>query len=665
MAPRVRLRIEPYDPDARDADGDGIVQEGTAWERPLGTQLLDDIGNVIKRGLTSDERPSLRIVDSSGRVVNYVPSYGNVRGRVPSKPGQPFASLSERGYRTLGESGYQTIGQMMEARDRPNIPGDIPGAGIPEVGAPNTPGIGTPEIPGSASTVDSPDGTLEAVESLVRKAPANKNFPKRANKERARRRADDKARELSFLEGPHYVIETDSHYLVIDEKQYKSLSDTFGEDKLKEAVKVFRYEKKNPDIIDSEEARSALRGVKALEGEIDAEKYLDGVTSVHYGSGSVDDITDDVFAAVIFDESLTDSRGTPIESDLGEPLTFEDILIGNYEIAKGDPIENRRFSIEALKDAGTGDGLGGIWSVYRVVDKETGDVWFIKSSTYGANDGMLENVGMRTGALLDLPAQPDEKHIKTGASIAVFKEGQRNVRWTAMRHVDSWEGPDGQKLSWKTAADVGGVDASKVNMDDFVQLAIMDYVLDQNDRHQGNFMVAIEPDGTQRIAVIDNGLLFGGRIYDQPNLGHRQEAEATEAAFRTLALEREKQDIDDFYSWGTGNSATLLDSFSQLDLGLRLEDEATSDRFDDTVKETIRRLRDSIDSILNPQYYKDRGIPLSPTEEAHLKAMKQVADARIAKLVKNPDTLRRMFAQQAYNERRRAARAGVRDESVA
>ena len=28
-----------YNPDARDGDGDGTVQEGTEWERPLGTEL--------------------------------------------------------------------------------------------------------------------------------------------------------------------------------------------------------------------------------------------------------------------------------------------------------------------------------------------------------------------------------------------------------------------------------------------------------------------------------------------------------------------------------------------------------------------------------------------------------------------------------------------------
>lgn len=38
----LRPRIEPYDPNARDGDGDGIVQEGTPWERPVGTRLLNN-----------------------------------------------------------------------------------------------------------------------------------------------------------------------------------------------------------------------------------------------------------------------------------------------------------------------------------------------------------------------------------------------------------------------------------------------------------------------------------------------------------------------------------------------------------------------------------------------------------------------------------------------
>ncbi len=41
----------PYNPDAIDGDNDGTVQDGTAWERPSGTQLTDEeIVEIVKDG---------------------------------------------------------------------------------------------------------------------------------------------------------------------------------------------------------------------------------------------------------------------------------------------------------------------------------------------------------------------------------------------------------------------------------------------------------------------------------------------------------------------------------------------------------------------------------------------------------------------------------------
>ena len=73
---RRRLIEEPYDPDARDGDGDGIVQEGTPWERPAGTRVMDASGREIARGQISTFRSrSHRIVDADGNAVDYVPTY--------------------------------------------------------------------------------------------------------------------------------------------------------------------------------------------------------------------------------------------------------------------------------------------------------------------------------------------------------------------------------------------------------------------------------------------------------------------------------------------------------------------------------------------------------------------------------------------------------------
>lgn len=136
-----RLRIEPYDPDAVDGDGDGIVQENTAWERPVGTRLLDEFGDEIRRGLMSTQRPArMRVVDRDGNDVAYQPSYSTARKKapVPTQLGsigapslaemgvEPLATLADRGVRPIGET-LQDIdaivnAQTIEAPDAPEVP---------------------------------------------------------------------------------------------------------------------------------------------------------------------------------------------------------------------------------------------------------------------------------------------------------------------------------------------------------------------------------------------------------------------------------------------------------------------------------------------------------------------------------------------------------------
>lgn len=105
---RAALKLEPYDSRAIDGDGDGIVQEGTAWERPVGTRLLDEAGLEIRPGVTSGVRPSgSRVIDSSGATVQYRPTYGDGFG----KPGAQ-AVLSRVGYRSIAERGLPNLGQL-------------------------------------------------------------------------------------------------------------------------------------------------------------------------------------------------------------------------------------------------------------------------------------------------------------------------------------------------------------------------------------------------------------------------------------------------------------------------------------------------------------------------------------------------------------------------
>ncbi len=106
LATRWTMRLEPYDPDARDADNDGIVQEQTPWERPAGTRLVDELGRAITRGANAGQRPrGLRVVDQRGNPVDYTPTY--------ERPGFSFGGggtpLGEAGAPSLRERGLPSV----------------------------------------------------------------------------------------------------------------------------------------------------------------------------------------------------------------------------------------------------------------------------------------------------------------------------------------------------------------------------------------------------------------------------------------------------------------------------------------------------------------------------------------------------------------------------
>lgn len=139
------LRLEPYNPNAVDADGDGIVQEGTAWERPGGTTLLDNLGRAIRTGITSAQRPQgMRVVDRDGKDVTYKPTYGEApQAPTPAGAGKPTPlaeagapSLKEMGVLSLKDMGLPTVQQIVARSRQPMTPEQIQ-QGWSIVNAPN------------------------------------------------------------------------------------------------------------------------------------------------------------------------------------------------------------------------------------------------------------------------------------------------------------------------------------------------------------------------------------------------------------------------------------------------------------------------------------------------------------------------------------------------
>lgn len=164
---RFPRKFEPYDPDAQDGDGDGLVQDGTPWERPGGTRILDRVGREIQRGLNVETRPAgARIVDADGNDVDYTPSWAGGTGdtianivevRPPSildQPAEGTTPLADHGASTLKERGLRTVRDVTN----PNPPEPKGKKPEPEK---------KPEKPAASTEVDVPK-PVDVVEAVLR-----------------------------------------------------------------------------------------------------------------------------------------------------------------------------------------------------------------------------------------------------------------------------------------------------------------------------------------------------------------------------------------------------------------------------------------------------------------------------------------------------------------
>ena len=128
----------PYDAHARDADSDGVLQEGTIWERPAGSRWVDGQGNEIAHGTRSiTDIPNRRLLGPGEQAPR--PSAG--AAPAPPAPAAPAAApkpptspLGQIGYPTLAELGQRTVADIV-----------APKAEIPSKGASQEPsGRGEP-----------------------------------------------------------------------------------------------------------------------------------------------------------------------------------------------------------------------------------------------------------------------------------------------------------------------------------------------------------------------------------------------------------------------------------------------------------------------------------------------------------------------------------------
>jgi len=105
------FRPDPYNPNAVDGDNDGIVQEGTLFERPAGARFVNLDGSELRDMLRGDNLTvlnGLRLVGEDGKPVEYRQSWRS--GQISL--GQSIGTIDSRGLQTVG----QLVGEVEPRR---------------------------------------------------------------------------------------------------------------------------------------------------------------------------------------------------------------------------------------------------------------------------------------------------------------------------------------------------------------------------------------------------------------------------------------------------------------------------------------------------------------------------------------------------------------------
>lgn len=335
------------------------------------------------------------------------------------------------------------------------------------------------------------------------------------------------------------------------------------------------------------------------------------IKALHEDGGKLEDVRDGIVVdAVIDDEIFADINGVRTPLDRQRLLSRGFVKGGNMR--QGQKFENRRYEFELVKVSG---GYG-IWEVVKVKDKNTGEIWYMKTSQYGQNDGLLENIGMRAAQALEFGN--DENHLRLN-NLQNPADG-KPIRWMMMRDVNQWDhGNMRVRRKFVDAARYNGA-RDRVEPRDAARLAVMDFVFANEDRHAGNFQVAEDANGVGRLAVIDNGLFMGGRVRQGEN------REATPAELRARGQALAGRGVDEYERAHNNGIRGLQGVYTHGDARRRAVFAAQGER-------AARRLREQLDDILSVERIEANGVKLSSVEKAHLEAVRIAAEGRLAYLL--------------------------------
>lgn len=364
------------------------------------------------------------------------------------------------------------------------------------------------------------------------------------------------------------------------------------------------------------------------DGEVaintDIQTVEDAITFLQEEDGDLAEVPDHLLFEGIFGEELTWGGD-------GE-LFGIDILEGDGsaldKVEDGQEFSNGRFTFRMIKDDRVDLGHG-VWNVMEVFDERTGRLYFLKSSVFGNDDAMLEAVGAEFQAQIGFPVD------EAGGNARVSPWYGGTHRWSLIPHVANYSPFSDNPTEFESAGDADGRRKIRPNSGDAARLLVMDYVLNNSDRHTGNVLV-VQDGREDRLVPIDHGLIGFGRPQGDGPLGYDKIAHA--GLLDEIADEASQYRPKDYYLDVLNNPLDGLWSNSRtapMDEWNRQEVEAE-------VLNVLQLLEGlDFDELFDPDRIGRRGVTWTETELQHIAAIKTMARARLDYLRAEPESLTR------------------------
>lgn len=349
------------------------------------------------------------------------------------------------------------------------------------------------------------------------------------------------------------------------------------------------------------------------------------IDHLHRDGGLIADIPDDVlFEAIIYD--AVDENGNPLDSD---------VFRNGFPGGEGSTWENGRFIGEKVKDD-TPAGYG-LWEVNKITDKQTGEVWYLKTSEMGVYDGLHEGIGAAVAEAVGFGLNIEDVRIGNHAPRGPWG---RQGRWIMMRDVAQMDaGPDldGAPGSWKDAVHLDAADKARIDVLDVARMLAVDFVMHNQDRHVANFLLKPDKNGNIRIAIIDHGLIGAGRA---PNFGENPMDMLNELIRRDMGV---RDYGGDRGQYAFNNAIKMMIDPPRMmppaGMGWRLDTPEKKRAFREQVIGVVDHLRDNFDQIVSQRILEAAGAKLTPEEKRYFDRYRELMKQRLDRLEADVDEL--------------------------